>query len=53
MKETNLEIDPKDMPSFLSGLATNYFTDNPEIYWKLAQCSFWITLCNREDDPND
>jgi len=44
-----IEILPEEMPEFLNKLAVECFKDNPEIYWKLAQCSFWMQLCNERD----
>jgi hypothetical protein len=39
-------LDPDDMPRFLNSIACDYFADQPEIKWKLAQCSFWIHMIN-------
>lgn len=42
------EIDPSEMPAFLNDVAAKYFREDEYTFWKLAQCSFWIMLCNEK-----
>ena len=41
------EITPEEMPAFLNEVAQNFKDEEgQEIMWKLAQCSFYIFMCN-------
>lgn len=46
---TELTIAPEEMPEFLNELAMNRFAEEPEIYWKLAQCSLYLKFVVKED----
>jgi len=46
MKDYSIEIMPEEMPDFLNNLAKEKFTEDPEIYWKLAQCALYLKLIN-------
>jgi len=40
------DIEPEEMPAFLNHVASEYFKDNQEIMFKLAQCSMYIFAMN-------
>jgi len=40
------DIEPEEMPAFLNQVASEYFKDNQEIMFKLAQCSMYIFAMN-------
>ena len=46
-------IEPEEMPKFLNDIAAKYFRLNPEIRFKLTQCSVYIHGMNKIKRENN
>ena len=46
MSKQLVDLEPKDMPSFLNELATKFINDDYELADKLMQCSMYIHTVN-------